>query len=223
MKHFKNLIVFWLIICLSFSVCACNHQQSLPPYVGEWIGYEQILGRNNDCVTITANEWISNYESVRLSAKYTVSSDGYYTYLELTVDGQTIVCVVINSDMIAICQASYNEADLYNTDYIGVTPNGLKFDADIRENVLFRKSAGTTDVSLSFRSRYNIPDNYTIYYYENADVIIPIDETGHTDGMYAVTASFDMEYAEAITLNNLSRYGSTAIHTNGNFVITDNR
>ncbi len=225
----KWIAIFMTVTVLLLSISACGSDDQSPAsnhssssgrsYLGDWVVFpDESSAYNNLNITITENEIVSIDDGIRIGMEYTVSSDEYYTYLECTVEGTTVVFVVINEDMLAICGNDYEYSD-----FVGTTPNGVKFNANIRENVLFKSGAPTTAVPESLRSSKYFSADDTLYYYENADVIFPVDSTGHSDGIFAVTTAYEIEYAEAITLVNMNASGNTWIPTNGNFVIIDNK
>ena len=217
---FTKITALLLILCLSLSFFACSDDEggglfSKPSYVGEW---EPLFSSEGGTMTVTEDEVQISYDDVHLTLEYTVSSDEYYTYLECEYQGESVVYVLLNKDMIAICSAPDEDSE-----WVGTTPNGVKFDAYIRENIVFRVGASTTEPAEKLREQYDIPDRYTIYYYEKADTLYLLDEYGQLEGIFAITTANEIEYAEGITLVNMDPSGRTWIPVNGNFVIIDNK
>lgn len=147
-------------------------------------------------------------------ASYTVSKDDFYTYLEFSLEGSPTVLVLINEDMVGLCNANGD----YSSKYRAFTPNGTSFNGDA--TWLFRKDAGTTTLPANLRSQFAQWDIDCEYiYYENAQVIAIPDYWGFP--AMAVTVDGGLTGMENITLRGFGH--KYIVQAQGNFLITDNK
>lgn len=236
-QKIRWVVLFLAMVSLVFSVSACGSDtesftlnfssSSKPSYCGTWNpAPDPIIEKGLRVDPDNWGQFIITEEAVQYTRDdltfpiSAVSKDEYYTYLEITYQGEiAYVLVILNKDMIAVCDTAYA-----NSKYVGVTPNGTKFDAEIRGNVLYKAGAFTTDIPESVLKGKDIPDGNVLYYYESADVLVLYNmENMYHKGTFAVTSAYEIEYAEGITLVNMTASGNTWIPANGNFVITDNK
>lgn len=206
----------YLLMCICLLICFASCEEEKPAYIGEWEYPGEVT------VSVTEKDITLNYTDGETLGplNYVVSKDDTYTFLECNYEGEDVVFVLVNNDLLAV-GAPIDPDD--PPDYSYTTPNGVTFSADIGE-WYYRIGAWTNDVS--FLSEYwqqglieEFGTGTTFYYWEHAGIIHVPGYNGTS--CLVVTADGNLSGMEEFTLMNMSRYHKSDILAKGNFVITD--